>query len=208
MAASNEENSAENDDGVDDLTEELAQKYDADRLLKLFRARVGAAGAKPLDQAVRSRYEKRFGVDLGHVRVVTGEFAEQFNRKRNAYAVTIGATGMVLMGNSPDRSPLTAAGQALLAHELAHVAQAKRGMHFKAQTELAFAEEHERDAEAHEAAVMQEERGEAEAAAAAHDAAFGRELQKAQNRIRERVLEMLADAGHMHRVRNGVRRRG
>ena len=61
------------------------------------------AVAKRSITSIRAKYEKRFGVDLGHVRVVTGEFAEEFNRKREAYAVTVGGTGMILMGNSPDK---------------------------------------------------------------------------------------------------------
>src|SRR4029079_10810891 len=85
-----------------------------------------------LEHSVRQRYERRLGVDLGHVRVFTGEFAEEFNRQRNAYAVTIGSTGMIMMGGSPDKSMGSASGQALLAHELTHVAQAEQGLHRKA----------------------------------------------------------------------------
>src|SRR3977135_2213147 len=90
-----------------------------------------AGRGDPLEHSIRAKYEKRFGVDLGHVRIYTGEFAEEFNRQRAAYAVTIGSTGMILMGGSPDKSMGSAAGQALLAHELTHVAQAERGLHRK-----------------------------------------------------------------------------
>jgi len=113
------------DPHAEELTDELARKYDPDRLLKIVSRRAGRGEA--LDHAMRSRYEKRFGVDLGHVRVYTGEFAEEFNRQRNAYAVTIGSTGMILMGNSPEKSIGSASGQALLAHELTHVAQQSGG---------------------------------------------------------------------------------
>src|SRR5215813_5159166 len=91
-----------------------------------------AGRGESLDHSIRAKYEKRFGVDLGHVRLFTGEFAEEFNRQRGAYAVTIGSTGMILMGGSPEKSMGSASGQALLAHELTHVAQAERGLYRKA----------------------------------------------------------------------------
>src|SRR5687767_8848363 len=103
---------------AEDLSDELARKYDPERLLKIIAKRAGRG--ESLDHSVRAKYEKRFGVDLGHVRLITGEFAEEFNRQRNAYAVTVGATGMILMGNSPDKAMGTSSGSALLAHELTH----------------------------------------------------------------------------------------
>jgi len=110
----------EQDIQADELTEELAKKYDPERLLKLVSKRAGRGS--PLDASLRAKYEQRFGVDLGHVRIYTGEFAEEFNRQRNAHAVTIGTTGMILMGGSTDKSMSSSSGQALLAHELTHVA--------------------------------------------------------------------------------------
>ena len=119
---------------AEDLTDELARKYDPERLLRMIAKRAGKGEA--LEHSVRSRYERKFGVDLGHVRVYSGEFAEEFNKKRDAHAVTIGSTGMILMGGTADRSSITSAGEALLAHELTHVAQAQRaqggGLHRKA----------------------------------------------------------------------------
>src|SRR4249920_1284454 len=113
-------------------------------MLRMVSRRAGKG--ERLDHSIRSKYEKRFGVDLGHVRIFSGEFAEEFNKQRNAYAVTIGSTGMILMGNSPDRSMASASGQALLAHELTHVAQAKAGMHRSSKQQMEFAEEHEQEA--------------------------------------------------------------
>src|SRR5215468_10760153 len=109
-----------------------------------------AGKGESLDHSLRQKYEKRFGVDLGHVRIYTGEFAEEFNRKRDAYAVTIGSTGMILMGGSPEKSMGSTSGQALLAHELTHVAQAHRGVHRKSTFSggMPFGEEHEAEAEA------------------------------------------------------------
>src|SRR6185295_11040456 len=114
-----------------------------------------AGKGERLDESIREKYEKRFGVDLGHVRVYTGEFAEEFNRQRGAHAVTIGSTGMILMGGSTDKSMGSAAGQALLAHEITHVAQAHKGLHRKATFGggMPFADEHEAEAEAVEHSV-------------------------------------------------------
>src|SRR5687767_10659006 len=105
----------------DELAEEIASRWDPKRILRLMAHRAGKG--EPLDATLRNRYERKLGVDLSHVRVYTGEFAEQLNKAYNADAVTIGNTGMVMMGGSPDKSMATAEGHALLAHELTHVAQ-------------------------------------------------------------------------------------
>jgi hypothetical protein len=201
---------------AEDLTDELAKKYDPNRLLGMVSKRAGKG--ERLDQSIRSKYEKRFGVDLGHVRVYTGEFAEEFNRQRNAYAVTIGSTGMILMGNSPDRSMGSAAGKALLAHELTHVAQARRGQQRGFSFKGAFAQEHEEhevEAEAVEADVHAEEQGVAassagtgESAAAGKAAMNNKEaVEAAIEKVKERVLEMAADAARSQMWRNSTARR-
>jgi hypothetical protein len=193
---------------AEQLTDELARKYDPDRLLRIVSRRAGRG--ESLDHSVRAKYEKRFGVDLGHVRVYTGEFAEEFNRQRNAYAVTIGSTGMIMMGGSPDKSMASASGKALLAHELTHVAQAQKGMHRKASFDggMPFAEEHEVEAEHTEAAVMHEEAHGSAHAAGGRSAAASKEAQdRALEQIRDRVFEMAADAARTQVARNGLQRR-
>jgi len=195
-----------------ELTDELAKKYDPERLLKIVSARAGRG--EPLEHSVRARYEKRFGVDLGHVRIYSGEFAEEFNRQRNAYAVTIGSTGMVLMGGSPEKSMGSASGQALLAHELTHVAQQARGMHRKStfQDAMPFAEEHELEAEHTEAAVLHEEAG--QAALVSADTATGAESAAAKiagakvfadtiEKIKARVIELCGEMVRAQQLRNG-----
>lgn len=142
------------------LSQEVATRWDPGNLMKVVSSKAGRG--EPLDATTRARYEARLGVDLGEVRIYSGEFAENVTRAHAAEAVTVGGTGMVLMGNSPDRSPHTAAGQALLAHELTHVAQATRGgggpagMHrSQAAGERVLAtEEHEAEAEKVEAEVL------------------------------------------------------
>jgi hypothetical protein len=196
---------------ADDLTEELARKYDPERLLKLVSKRAGRGD--PLDQSVRAKYEKRFGVDLSHVRVYTGEFAEEFNRQRNAYAVTIGTTGMILMGGSPDRGKGSIAGEALLAHELTHVAQARRGMHYKSNGGMPFAQEHEAEAEATEAAIYHEATGAASSSPPTAADAAQREQENEEKRqnqiekIKQRVIDLMGDAAHAQELRNGPQAR-
>lgn len=206
--------------GAEQLTDELARKYDPERLLRMVSKRAGKGEA--LEHSIRTRYERRFGVDLSHVRVYTGEFAEEFNKKRNAYAVTIGSTGMILMGGSPEKSMAGASGQALLAHELTHVAQAQRhaggGLHRKATFgSMPFAQEHEHEAEATEASVMHEEaHGSAAAgttttaqgaAAGSAKVAAKEAMEKAMVEIKDRVFQMAAESARAQQMRNGVSRR-
>jgi hypothetical protein len=206
---SNEETQSET--SAADLTDELAKKYDPDRLLRMISKKAGRGD--PLDPTTRAKYEKRFGVDLGHVRVITGEFAEEFNKKREAYAVTVGSTGMVLMGNSPDKAAGSAAGEALLAHELTHVAQATRGLHRRGTFDntLAFTEADEAEAHAVEHDVENESRG--QGATTAHaDANLAKmaseeKMKETLEKIRARVMEMMADSARNDGFRSGGARR-
>ncbi|HET7500581.1 MAG TPA: DUF4157 domain-containing protein [Kofleriaceae bacterium] len=198
--------------GADQLTDELARKYDPERMLGMVSRRAGKG--QRLDHSIRAKYERRFGVDLGHVRVYSGEFAEEFNRQRGAHAVTIGSTGMILMGGSADKSMGSAAGQALLAHELTHVAQAHKGLHRKAtfSGSMPFTEEHEAEAEAVEHSV---EAAGGDHGAATHAAtesgsakmASEESLKKAIEEVTERVKHMAADTARNQVLRNGSQRR-
>ena len=196
---------------AEDLTDELARKYDPERLLRMVAKRAGKGEA--LEHSVRSKYERQFGVDLGHVRVFSGEFAEEFNKKRDAYAVTIGSTGMVLMGGSAERSLGSSAGEALLAHELTHVAQAQRaqggGLHRKASFDggMPFTEEHEVEAEAVEAQAAAGSAAGAAAAGAAAGASAGADPKEMLEKLKERVLQMAAEAARTFSYRNGIVRR-
>lgn len=201
-----------NETRADDISDEIARKYDPERLLRMLSKRAGRG--ESLDHSVRAKYERKFGVDLGHVRIYTGEFAEEFNRKRDAYAVTVGSTGMILMGGSPDRSMGSSAGQALLAHELTHVAQAARhagpgGLNRKASFDggMPFGEEHEQEAEAVEADETGGggTRSAADAGSAKMKAA--EDMQQKLEEVRNRVLEMAADAARNQYMRNGLPRR-
>ncbi len=199
-----------------DINDELAKKYDPERLLKIIGKRAGKGEA--LDASLRHKYEKKLGVDLGHVRVYTGEFAEEFNRRRESYAVTIANTGMVVMGNSPDKSMASASGQALLAHELTHVAQQSRGagggLHRKSLTDMPFTHEHELEAEEHELAAYQEAIGSPLTADQEHAKLSGKSKEESDNRladavdkIKDRVVGMMGDAAKAQMMRNGQNRR-
>lgn len=194
------------EDLSDDLAAEIAERWDPERLLKLVATRAGKG--EQLDATLRNRYEKKLGVDLSHVRIYTGEFAQEFNKQHSAEAVTIGNTGMILMGGSAEKSMAQAAGHALLAHELTHVAQAQRGV-FRAPTmgstmDLAT-EEHEQEAEEAEQQEMAEQQGgggggeapgESEQAAGAAD-------EQLQHEVLQRVLDMFADAARAGLMRAG-----
>jgi len=199
--------SNQHDPNADLLTDELAKKYDPERLLRMMSRRAGKG--ERLDHSIREKYEKRFGVDLGHVRIYTGEFAEEFNRQRSAYAVTIGSTGMILMGGSPEKSMASPAGQALLAHELTHVAQAHKGLHRKAFSgSMGFTEEHEAEAESNEDLERHHhDSTTAEANAAAAKVAAKQAMDRAIEQIKQRVQEMAAEAARNQILRNGSQRR-
>ncbi|HUQ04385.1 MAG TPA: DUF4157 domain-containing protein [Kofleriaceae bacterium] len=187
----------------DELARDIAKRWDPERLLKLVAARAGKGEA--LDATLRQRYEERLGIDLGHVRVYTGAFAEEFNKQRNADAVTIGGTGMILMGGTTDRPMESAAGQALLAHELTHVAQAERGIHRKGHgvdMELAT-EEHEAEAEQAEAEEMERQKGEQAAAKENAKERAGKEAEQLSEQVKEKVIAMLGDSMRVLIQRSG-----
>ena len=74
----------------------------------------------PLDGSVRTRMESAFGYDFSRVRVHTDGQAVQLSSSLNARAFTVGSD--VAFG-AGEYQPGTLVGDALLAHELAHVVQ-------------------------------------------------------------------------------------
>ncbi len=81
---------------------------------------------QPLDLRTRSFMEPRFGLDFSTVRIHTGKAAEESATQINAGAYAAGPH--IVFG--PSRyAPGSAAGDQLLAHELAHVAQASPLIH-------------------------------------------------------------------------------
>lgn len=147
---------AKEGDKAVELSDELARRWDPQRLSKLVATKAGKA--EGLDIMTRGRYEKRFGVDLSRVKVVTGAFAEEFTAKHNAEAITVGSSGMILMRQSSQFSG-PAQRESLLAHELTHVAQAAPGFHNRTSGAALGSSASEAEAEAIERMVLAEEQG-------------------------------------------------
>lgn len=81
-------------------------------------------GGRPLPESARSFFEPRFGENFGSVRVHTGRRADQAARSIDAKAFTIGTD---IVFRSSAYRPGTDEGAQLLAHELTHVVQHRRG---------------------------------------------------------------------------------
>ena len=79
---------------------------------------------RPLDGEVRSFMEARFGQHLRGVRVHTGTPAAAAARAVGARAFTVGDD---IVFGAGEYAPGTEAGKRLLAHELAHALQQRRG---------------------------------------------------------------------------------
>lgn len=77
-----------------------------------------------LDPAMAARFEARLGIPLSAVRIHTGPAADSSAASRGARAY---AFGQDIVFRSHEYAPHTAPGQALLGHELAHVAQQAAG---------------------------------------------------------------------------------
>ena len=79
-----------------------------------------AAPGRPLEDGVRGRMEERFGADFGGVRVHDDARAAASARAVDAHAYTVGSNVVFAAGRY---APGTAAGDRLIAHELAHTLQ-------------------------------------------------------------------------------------
>jgi hypothetical protein len=180
------------------LSDDIIKKWDPNKLLRLVSRRAGKG--ERLDEATRRRYEQKLGADFSRVRVYSGEFAEEVTKAHRAEAVTIGDTGMILMGGSPNKAKDSRSGQALLAHELTHVAQGQRGVYrkgtFGGSTPLA--QEHsEAEAEAVEA-----EENSANAPEGPKESEAERK-EKLFQLVRARVVDMFAEEQRNWLIRNG-----
>lgn len=78
------------------------------------------SGGRPLDASARAAFEPRFGRTFGDVRIHDGARADESARAVRAEAYTVGSDVVFRRGAF---APGTAAGERLLAHELAHVAE-------------------------------------------------------------------------------------
>jgi hypothetical protein len=141
------------------LSQEIAQRWEPSRLSKFVVA--GAGAGEKLDLDTQSQMERRLGGRFADVRVFRGPFAEAVTKAHRADAVTIANTGMILVREGPRADPKTALGKALLAHELTHVSQAQRGLHFALEGGESQGAAHEQEAEAVEQTVHAEETAQA-----------------------------------------------
>ncbi len=81
-------------------------------------------GGKSLDENSRAFFEPRFGIDFSHIQIHNDSHAADSARSINARAYTF--SNNIVFGKG-EYQPENEAGKALLAHELAHVAQQKNG---------------------------------------------------------------------------------
>lgn len=77
-------------------------------------------GGRPLPEAIRARFEMRFGRNFSGVRIHTDDQAAKSAAGLEASAYTVGRD--IVFGTG-EYAPWTGRGQRLLAHELSHVAQ-------------------------------------------------------------------------------------
>ena len=118
----------DNDEQAFRLDQEIARKYDPGMLSRLIVRDAGRGEA--LDLHTRSAMERRLGGNFGGVRVYRGPLAEEVTSRYRADAVTVGGTEMILVREGWQSNFSTVQGGALLAHELTHVRQQQRGLHF------------------------------------------------------------------------------
>jgi hypothetical protein len=102
---------------------ESAPRPGRDQAPPIVHATLSSPG-RPLDPAVRTFFEPRFGRDFGPVRVHSDSAAATSARSINAAAYTVGSH---LVFGSGQFQPGNASGRRLIAHELAHVVQQSGG---------------------------------------------------------------------------------
>jgi len=181
------------------LSSEIARRWEPSRLSKLV---IGEAGSgEKLDIGTQSEMERRLGGRFADVRVFRGPFAEAVTRAHRADAVTVANTGMILVREGPRSDPKTAKGKALLAHELTHVSQAQRGLHFALEGSESQGAPHEQEAEAVEQQVHSEETAQAKPGGAAKGGGGGVNREQ----VIARVLELVDDWERLQAERLGRR---
>ncbi len=110
------------------LSKEMAEKYDPSRLSQLILRDAGRS--EPLDLHTRSRMEQTLGGNFSNVRIIRGPLAEEITSRYRADAVTVSSTELILVREGWQSNFQSAEGMGLLAHELTHVQQGQRGLHF------------------------------------------------------------------------------
>lgn len=180
------------------LSDEIARRYDPDRLSKVVVEQAGRG--EKLDLGTRQEMERRLGGQFGDVRVFKGPFAEAVTKQHRADAVTIANTGMILVREGPRSDPRTALGKALLAHELTHVAQAQGGLHFALEGGESQDAPHEKAAEAVESKTYADATGEG----GGKGGKGGGGAAEMEQQLIEKVFEIIRDEDRVLRERLGI----
>lgn len=139
------------------LDKDIALKYDPAALSRHIMRDAGRG--ETLDLHTRARMERRLGGDFSSVRIVRGPLAEEITSRYRADAVTVGGTELILVREGWQSNFQSAEGAALLAHELTHVQQQQRGLHFAHSGEGAEHSDHEQEAYGVQAMTKAEEQG-------------------------------------------------
>jgi Domain of unknown function (DUF4157) len=179
------------------LSQDISLKYDPERLSRVLVEEAGRG--EHLDEATRIEMEQRIGGNFANVRVFRGPFADAITRQHRADAVTVGATGMILVREGARSDPQTALGKALLAHELTHVAQAQQGMHFALEGGEGGHGAHEKQAEAVESEVHSEASG----GKGGGKGGGGKKEEELEKKIMEKVFELIDEDIRLQRDRLG-----
>ncbi|MEO6952166.1 MAG: DUF4157 domain-containing protein [Polyangia bacterium] len=178
---------------LEEMARDVARRYDPARMSKVDASAAGRA--EKLDDATRRSMESRLGARFNDVRIIRGAFADRVTKRHRADAVTIGSTGLILLRDTPRTNMRTAEGKALLAHELTHVRQAQRGMHF-AKEQGSDTAAHEQEAHRMESDVLRAEKH-------GHETG-GPDLEAMRDKAVHRVLELLEEAQRVERDRRGI----
>ena len=194
-----------------DLADQVAERWDPGKLSRTFLGSE-AGSISALDHTTRSRYERVLGRDFGDVRVMRGPFAEEVTRARRAEALTVGGTGLVLMGSGRASDPGSSETSALMGHELGHVAHGSSGEVYALEmspAQRALPDEDEEVARAAAAEVLGDEAapgGGGPRAALSGKAAGEAKAKKEQMRdqVIERVLELLDQQARIIADRRGL----
>jgi hypothetical protein len=179
------------------LSVEIAERYDPARLSKLVVSQAGRGERLDLDTV--NEMERKIGGNFSDVRVIRGPFAEAITRHHRADAVTVANTGLVLVREGPRSNFGTRQGKALLAHELTHVKQAQRGLHFAL-------EDHDQDEDSeHEEEARRVEFSELDSAQRkqATEAKVSTDGER-RRQLFERVLELMEQDDRNLRARLGI----
>lgn len=148
---------APEDEQAFQLDKEIALKYDPSTLSRMIMRDAGRG--ESLDLHTRARMERRLGGDFSNVRIVRGPLAEEITSRYRADAVTVGGTELILVREGWQSNFQSAEGTALLAHELTHVQQQQRGLHFAHSGGDDENSDHEREAYGVQHLVKAEEQG-------------------------------------------------